>query len=729
MSPKATVNASMLRRAALVALPLALVLAGAMYLLYRAELSASRSVVAASERDMVEIARQRVAGALATVISDIRYLSEQPALRRWLATNDPAARRNLAAEYLAFSTHKAIYDQVRFLDLEGREVVRVDWNAGAPGVIPDDHLQNKADRYYVRETLKLDPRQLYVSPLDLNVERGLIEQPIKPTIRFGVPVFDEDGRKRGIVLLNYLGQRLLQQIRALAAAYREQIWMLDSQGFWLLGPSAEDEWAFMYPGRDDRTFARTYPEPWKRIEGGPPSGQFAANGDLFAYATVDMAALSSATAMNEAAAANIALPQWILVARLPASTLAADAAPLERYFILTAATLLSLLAVASWLFVRHWAGREAAQRAIRRSEAQFRGLLESAPDAVVVTDRNGRIVFSNAQALRLFGYRPSQLAGKPVDMLVPARYRARHVDHRAKYVASPHARPMGSGLALYGERSDGTEFPVAVSLSPVETDEGMLIFSDIRDVTEQKEVERKLQELNERLARDNADLQALNKELESFSYSVSHDLRAPLRAIDGFGQALLEDCAERLDDAGRGYLDRIRQAAQRMGLLIDDLLKLSRVTRTEMNLDEVDLSAVAETVARNLQQSAPQRAVEFVIAPRLCVQGDPRLLRIAMENLLGNAWKFTAERAPARIEFGRIGFNGEPAYFVRDNGAGFDMAYAGKLFGAFQRLHDAARFPGTGIGLATVQRIVLKHGGRIWADAETNKGATFYFTL
>lgn len=722
-------NVSMLRRAALIFLPLAASAAGVMYLLHHAELSASRTVTAAGERDMVEIARQRAAGALAAVISDIRYLAEQPALRRWLDTNDPAARRDVAAEYLAFSTHKAIYDQVRFLDLDGREAVRVDWNAGAPRIVPDAHLQNKADRYYVRETLKLGPGQLYVSPFDLNVERGLIEQPIKPMIRFGAPVFDGEGRKRGIVVLNYLGQRLLEQIRAQATANREQIWMLDPQGYWLLGPRAEDEWAFMYPGRDDRTFARTYPEPWKRIGEGPPSGQFAANGDLFAYAVLDMASSAAAMAANERAMANAVFPRWILVAHLPASALAADAAPFRRYFILATATLLSLLAVASWLVARHWAGREAAQKTIRRREAQFRGLLESAPDAVVVTDREGRIVFSNAQTLRLFGYRSSQLVGKPVEMLIPARYRARHVGHRADYAAAARARPMGSGLALHGERSDGTEFPVAVSLSPVETDEGVFIFSDIRDVTEQKEAERKLQELNERLARDNAELQALNKELESFSYSVSHDLRAPLRAIDGFGQALLEDCADRLDDTGRGYLDRIRRGAQRMGVLIDDLLKLSRVTRTELVLDAVDLSAMAETIARDLQQCAPQRAVEFVIAPRLRAQGDPRLLRIALENLLGNAWKFTAGRIPARIEFGRTDDNGEPAYFVRDNGAGFDMAYAGKLFGAFQRLHDAARFPGTGIGLATVQRILLKHGGRVWADAETDKGATFYFTL
>ncbi|WP_437123444.1 sensor histidine kinase [Tistlia consotensis] len=221
----------------------------------------------------------------------------------------------------------------------------------------------------------------------------------------------------------------------------------------------------------------------------------------------------------------------------------------------------------------------------------------------------------------------------------------------------------------------------------------------------------------------------MNRELEAFSYSVSHDLRAPLRAIDGFSQALLEDCGEQLDEEGRGHLNRVRQAAQRMGLLIDDLLRLSRVARAELAPEAVDLGALALEVVEGLRSASPERAVEVEIARDLTARGDPRLLRIALENLIGNAWKFTAGRTPARIELGRCEQDGKPAFFVRDNGVGFDMTYAGQLFRAFQRLHDARSFPGTGIGLATVQRIVHKHGGAVWAEAATNEGATFYFTL
>jgi signal transduction histidine kinase len=224
-------------------------------------------------------------------------------------------------------------------------------------------------------------------------------------------------------------------------------------------------------------------------------------------------------------------------------------------------------------------------------------------------------------------------------------------------------------------------------------------------------------------------LEATNNELEAFSYSVSHDLRTPLRGIDGFSQALLEDYKDRLDGQGVEYLHRVRAASQRMALLIDDMLQLSRVTRTPLRNEQVDLSSIVAAIASELQEANPQRRVTFQIADGVVVRGDSHLLRLALTNFINNAWKFTARHPRAIIEFGATNHNGTPTYYVRDDGAGFDMAYADKLFGAFQRLHSATEFEGTGIGLATVQRIIHRHGGKVWAEGQIEKGATFYFTL
>jgi PAS domain S-box-containing protein len=484
-------------------------------------------------------------------------------------------------------------------------------------------------------------------------------------------------------------------------------------------------------------------------------------------------------------------------------------------------------------------------------EPEFEEFANLLPEAIIGVDEGGVIVLANTEAERVFGYAPSELAGKSVDVLLPERYRAAHAQYCSSYFGEPCARALRSGLELQALRNDGSEFAAEISLSALRRDTGTLAIALIRnlgdqsvvqqlralmessddaiigkrldgtiiswnqgaeriygyredevigrpvailapperkdelvgllrriargervvhletervrkdgkrvdvsisisplhdasgavvgattigrDVTEQNRAHARLahlnEELEERVGQRTLELQASNRELEAFAYSVSHDLRAPLRAIDGFSQRVLKRYGDRLGADGVHALERVRAATQRMGQLIDEILELSRLGRRSMRCQRVDLSALVSEIVTELRDQEPDRNVQVIVKPWIVATGDPALLRAALVNLLSNAFKFTGETPAARVEFDSSTTDGETVFSVRDNGAGFDMAYADKLFRPFERLHNERRFTGTGVGLAIVQRVVLRHGGRIWAQSTAEEGATFFFTL
>jgi PAS domain S-box-containing protein len=353
--------------------------------------------------------------------------------------------------------------------------------------------------------------------------------------------------------------------------------------------------------------------------------------------------------------------------------------------------------------------RKRAEELLRASEDRFRAVAETATDALVTVDGGGTITYVNRAAERMFGGRAAALLGRPLSVVLPG-------------VGQVDDLLMDGTTERIARRGDGSELPVELSASRWSTAEGVFCTAIIRDIGARKRAEEEL-----RQARDAAE--ASSRELEAFSYSVSHDLRTPVRSIDGFSQALLEDMGDRLGEEGRENLLRVRAAADRMSHLIDDLLELSRTSRTALHRQAVDLSAMAREIVEELRARAPERRAEFVIAERIGAWGDARLLRVVLQNLLENAWKFTARQPTARIELGVLPGSAPAVYFVRDDGIGFDVAFQEKLFIPFQRLHDDADVPGSGVGLALVQRIILRHGGRIWAESAAGQGATFLFTL
>lgn len=345
----------------------------------------------------------------------------------------------------------------------------------------------------------------------------------------------------------------------------------------------------------------------------------------------------------------------------------------------------------------------------------FERFFELSLDMHVIASADGYFKHASESVNEVLGWSVSELLSRPfLDFVHPE-------DHTATLAEVERQMRAGEKVLHFENRyrhKDGSWRVLSWKSIPADG----LMYATARDITAPRRLRQELLDAKQAV-------EAANRELESFSYSVAHDLRAPLRSIDGFSEVLLEDYANAMDETGRRYLRLVRESAQHMARLIDDLLQLSRVTRSELEREPVDLSAMAANALMQLCGGCPERRVDARIEPALTHLGDPRLLGIVFDNLIGNAWKYSANRELAVIEFGRTSLDDEDAYFVRDNGAGFDMAYVHKLFGVFERLHHAQEFEGTGIGLATVKRIIERHGGRIVAQGEVDVGATFYFTL
>jgi len=393
---------------------------------------------------------------------------------------------------------------------------------------------------------------------------------------------------------------------------------------------------------------------------------------------------------------------------------------------------------------REIAERKVAERELIESRRRLADIINFLPDATFVVDREGKVIAWNKAIEEMTGITAEQILEKG------------NYEYSLPFYGS--RRPVLIDLVLQPEKIDEATYDfvqkdhdtltaevfipsfrggtyLRAKARPLYDFQGKVAgaIESIRDITRRKQAEEEVRRLaaalEERVRERTAQLETANRELEAFASSVSHDLRAPLRAMSGFSHLLLEYYGEKLDEQGRHYLQRMDQVSQRMGKLIDDLLSLSRLTRVEMRRERVDLSAMARGIGAELREREPGREVEFVVGERLSAQGDAQLLRVVLENLIGNAWKFTAKHPRARIEFGRLVHRGKSVYFVRDDGVGFDMAYVEKIFGAFQRLYPSTEFEGSGIGLATVERIITRHGGQVWAEGEVDKGATFYFTL
>jgi PAS domain S-box-containing protein len=808
-------------------------------LIYLREADHDMSNVLEREGKRVDIYGDLFRDDIASIIEDLRMLASGDGMDSYLDSNNPADINRAVERAVFVSRNNPAYDAIRYIDETGHEVFRV--NRGGV-VVPRDELQDKSDRPFFQKAIVLAPGEIFISAIDLDVDHGAIAQPIKPTIRMAVPLFDAYQRHRGIYVINYLMSASVTRLRQFIPQYASRLRLLNDDGYWLVGASSGDEWGFLLPERADRNLMRTDPALWGRMLS-QPNGQEPFHGGYISWSRVDPSRFlpekqirlvaerkfiifASVVTPQEWSAYLVGLRENFVIVAFLLTVLTTGVAwffqlrrhaqgELDRFFRLTRdmmciagfdgrfkrinlaweKTLGYSMAemidepflkfihpadrdrtVAETNRLRHggetiafenryrckdgsyrwllWSARSLPgerliyatardttekrriEEQLRQSEERSRLMIESMQDyALLMLAPDGRVASWNAGAERIYGYRAEAIIGQHFSRFYPEEKIAANYPQRELQLAQETGRHEDEGLRL---RPDGTTFWASVVLWPMRSADGELLgFVKItRDVTARREAAARIENLNAELKTRADLLESANRELESFSYSVSHDLRAPLRHIHGFIELLQKSPAFVTEETAQRHMAIIARAARDMGGLIDDLLAFSRTSRLEMRLAPVDMNALVTECIRSVEIETKERRIIWDVQPLSPVEGDTGLLRQVWANLIDNAVKYTRPRAEARIEIGQR--DGDPTakceqrefvYFVRDNGVGFDMRYAGKLFGVFQRLHRAEDFEGSGIGLANVQRILQRHGGRVWVEAQPDQGATFFFSL
>jgi PAS domain S-box-containing protein len=771
-------------------------------------------------------------------VSDLRLLATGDGLETYLSSGQSADYTRAVRRAVFFSKDNPDYDQLRFIDEKGQEIIRVNRDGV---VVPSDQLQNKADRPYFQKAIALQAGQIYLSSIDLNMEHDVIERPLKPVIRLAMPVFDEKGERRGIYVINMRAANAIERLRQFVPKYAQRFRLLNPQGYWLVGTRPEEEWGFALPGRSGMTLAQTDPALWAKILH-DPSGQVPYRGGYFTWTRAIPREFARGKPVTLVADDDF----LVFASQISSDEWAALFASLRQTFVVFGFILLVLATVITWFFqARHraqqerdkffsvtrdmlcvagfdgyfkrlnpawekalgytnaellskpfldfvhpddrertmaetvslgqggevvsfenryrckdgsyrwllWSARSVVEdklifgsardlterkqieESLRQGEEWNRSIIASAHDAFISIDSDGRIKDWNLQAEKTFGWSRAEVLGRYLhETIIPPSFRESHLRGMRLFQTTGEGPVLSRTLELSALHRNGKEFPVEIVIWPLRMGDETSFHAFVRDITARKEAAVRIENLNEELKQRADLLEVANKELESFSYSVSHDLRAPLRHIHGFVELLQKSPSLQGDDLSHRYMGVIARAAKEMGRLIDDLLAFSRTGRAEMHPISIDMREMVEQLIHAGGMETNGRRIVWEVKPLPKVPGDPSLLRLVWTNLLENAVKYTRPREEARIEVGHEWREGElgvteSVFYVRDNGVGFDMEYASKLFGVFQRLHRAEDFEGTGIGLANVQRIVHRHGGRVWAEAYVDSGATFFFSL
>ncbi len=743
-----------------------LILVAAGYLGYT-ELEAEVSQVRTTDELHTRLAAAELVRHVDAVIQSVRFLARQPLMCQVLEAENARRLTQLTETFAALAETSGRYAQIRWLDETGQERVRVDYRAGKVIRVPQEELQFKGNRYYFVESVHLAPNEIYVSPIDLNVEHGVIEEPHSPMLRVATPLYDSAGRSRGIVIVNYLAQEMLERLTKALDGIADHTALLNADGYWLRSPNPTDDWGFMW-GRAD-TLALRAPQAWAQIDSAP-WGQLELEDGLWTWSSVGPPGEEEG-AMD---------PRWRVVAHRAEAELSGLRLHIAAIIGSGALLLVGLYGWGSWRLTRASVARHAAEaaeaqarleaeaaqrlstsqerallaeRALRVEQERFRLVVEASSSGLLVISADGTIVLTNPALEQLFGYSSVELLGQPLELLLPETMRTQHIQERSAFFRQPSHRAMGIGRDLRACAKGGRTFPVEVGLSPFTIDEATFVLASVVDISERKRVEEELSNYRANLERQVTErteqLQLANRELalrtqqaeaasrakSDFVANVSHEVRTPMNAVLGMLH-LLEDTA--LEPRQREYVRKIEAASRALLGLLNDILDFSKMEAGKLTLEhtEFQLDDVLDSSCGLFALSAEAKGVELLLEvdPTLPERlwGDPMRLGQVLTNLVGNALKFT-ERGEIHVTVVPQP-DDQPGlllrFAVRDTGIGIPPEQVRALFDAFHQADTTTtrRYGGTGLGLAISKRLVTMMGGEIGCDSQPGVGSTFYFS-
>ncbi len=719
---------SILKDTLLLFLPAVLIVGGVIAIFYSEEVEQEIELHRADERHHIDLHKKMIRGELKSILSDLKFLSKEDEILEILITDNAKFRKILSEEFRIFSEEKGIYDQIRLLDIGGKEVLRINFEDGESYIVEEDQLQVKLKRSYFKETFALGKEEIYMSSFDLNIEKGEIEQPPKPVIRFGMPLFDSQDRKLGIIILNYLGNILLEQFHRIHSNKQEKYMLLNAEGFFLDGPMEEDEWAFMYPEKNTRRFETSYPDAWPQISNAD-SGQFRNSIGLFTF-TTSYPLLEAIERMQAVAAGSTPikfdllkarLNSWKIVSFVPEQLLISGSEAFLKTLLIFYLFFSVIMAFGSVLLAKAAVYKRISLNTLMESEADLAEAQRIAQvgswrwdigsDLLEMSDENRRIFqFAMGKVFKQKDFL-NRLHPDDLPRVGEAIQQARQgdqpydIEYRIVLPGGKERNIHSKGEFFY----DKAGIPVSLR-------------GTVSDITRRKQIEAEREKLIQ-------DLESRNAEMEQFTYTASHELKSPLITIGGYLGLLKRDLDTGKPEKAESYIMRIVGGVKTMKQLLDEMLELSRGGRQINPPEEVSLNKLIDEAVEVVRGRLTEKEVEIKIAPALpMVTVDAVRVKEVFINLMENAVKFMGDQAKPLIKIGNRTEDGETTIYIKDNGIGIDPSYHEYVFGLFNRLDP--QLDGTGIGLSLVKRIIEVHGGRIWIESEgLGYGSTFYMTF